>query len=49
MFLFLHRYTKMSLSNHDELSSDIDSAEMNFSVPDTASASDAVTPTRLLK
>lgn len=49
VFLFLHRHAKMSLSNHDESSSYVDPAEMNNSVPDTASASDGVTPTRLLK
>uniref|UniRef100_A0A8C2DTQ8 Centromere protein H n=1 Tax=Cyprinus carpio TaxID=7962 RepID=A0A8C2DTQ8_CYPCA len=35
--------------HHDEPSSDVDPAEMSNSLPDTASASDGVTPTRLLK
>ncbi|XP_026125067.1 centromere protein H [Carassius auratus] len=39
----------MSLSNRDEPSSDTDPAEINNSVPDTAAASEGVTPTRLLK
>uniref|UniRef100_A0A8C2FRN3 Centromere protein H n=1 Tax=Cyprinus carpio TaxID=7962 RepID=A0A8C2FRN3_CYPCA len=39
----------MSLSNHDEPSSDVDPAEINNSVRDTTSASEGVTPTRLLK
>lgn len=39
----------MSLSHHDEPSSDVDPVEMNNSLPHTASASDEVTPTRLLK
>ncbi|ROI46665.1 Centromere protein H [Anabarilius grahami] len=39
----------MSSSNHDGPSSDSDPAETNNSLPDPSSASDEVTPTRLLK